>query len=582
MPNEIKDKLQFFPLFLCVKFDKPKIDGFSSFSKVEASGNNETNELDSYKNNATLDQKKAFRRAVRYNLLNIKDDNEDIYFDDNGNLIEQEGIEDLIDLNCKWYLISAKTLKHAKEKLKNCIYGSSFKVINNDNEEYEYAQNEYHIYFDILEKNFYSLMTLLDIENIKDPKASGDNIESVEFLDNGDNPSDVTIKIYQSAIFEVFAEGTNCNVYYKWQISSDNVVWQDLNNGQYYSGVNTSKLIVSPSDNIEFNEKYFRCKIFNDTETDIKYSQNAQLFISNYLITIESQPESEIDVVEENKQTLEIIATGTNLTYQWKYKTPENDYFQNITNSMSNYNGATSNKLTIYNANFDLNQYKFQCIITDSYNNNQSSNEILLNVISKDSLKIITQPSDIIVNSGAEANFEISVQSSYTGSIISYQWFYYTSDSKGPYNYSNGTNQNLQFKTYDITYNNYKYGCSVTSNKGGNIVSDLALLTVNAAGTINITTPPVSKIISDEGELVNFSIEAENVGMYQWQINYNTGWENLIDQSTTNATFQGSKTHSLSIQPVAGSQNLNNTQYRCILTNDDDTVESNIVTLTII
>ena len=69
--------------------------------------------------------------------------------------------------------------------------------------------------------------------------------------------------------------------------------------------------------------------------------------------------------------------------------------------------------------------------------------------------------------------------------------------------------------------------------------------------------------------------------MYQWQINYNTGWENLIDQSTTNATFQGSKTHSLSIQPVAGSQNLNNTQYKCILTNDDNTVESNIVTLTI-
>lgn len=585
MPNEIKDKLQFFPLFLCVKFDKPKIDGFSSFSKVEANGNDKTNKLDSYINNATLDQKKAFRRAVRYNLLNIKDDNEDIYFDDNGNLIEQEGIEDLIDLNCKWYLISAKTLKHAKEKLKNCIQGSSFKVINNDNEEYEYAQNEYHIYFDTLEKNFNSLMTLPDIENIKDPQASDDNIESVNFVDNGDNPSDVTIKIYQSAIFEIFAEGINCNVYYKWQISSDNVVWQNLNNGQYYSGVDTNKLIVSPSDNIEFNEKYFRCKIFNDAETDIKYSQNAQLFISNYLITIESQPDSEIDVVEGQSQVLEIVATGNNLTYQWQYKTSEDNYFQNITNSMNNYNGATSNKLTIYNINFDLNNYTFQCVITDD-SNNQVKSQVLLKVISKDNLRIIEQPEDLTIISGETANFSITVESNYEDSIISYQWFYYTSNNNGPSNYYNSNQSILQFDTHDATYDKYKYGCSVESNKGGSIISDLATLTIRVVGEIAIENQPDLNQTIIAGDTISFTITATNVKLYQWQISLDGGntWEELYNTNYNgnSVTIFGAKTKTLKITTTGQAYSWNGTQYKCILSNDDDHIEeSNPITLTI-
>ena len=585
MPNGIKDKLQFFPLFLCVKFDKPKIDGFSSFSKVEANGNDKTNKLDSYINNATLDQKKAFRRAVRYNLLNIKDDNEDIYFDDNGNLIEQEGIEDLIDLNCKWYLISAKTLKHAKEKLKNCIQGSSFKVINNDNEEYEYAQNEYHIYFDTLEKNFNSLMTLPDIENIKDPQASDDNIESVNFVDNGDNPSDVTIKIYQSAIFEIFAEGINCNVYYKWQISSDNVVWQNLNNGQYYSGVDTNKLIVSPSDNIEFNEKYFRCKIFNDAETDIKYSQNAQLFISNYLITIESQPDSEIDVVEGQNQVLEIVATGNNLTYQWQYKTSEDNYFQNITNSMNNYNGATSNKLTIYNINFDLNNYTFQCVITDD-SNNQVKPQVLLKVISKDNLRIIEQPEDLTIISGETANFSITVESNYEDSIISYQWFYYTSNNNGPSNYYNSNQSILQFDTHDATYDNYKYGCSVESNKGGSIISDLATLTIRVVGEIAIENQPDLNQTIIAGDTISFTITATNVKLYQWQISLDGGntWEELYNTNYNgnSVTIFGAKTKTLKITTTGQAYSWNGTQYKCILSNDDDHIEeSNPITLTI-
>lgn len=577
MSNIIQDKLQFFPLFLCVKFNKPKEDDFPIFSNVQATGNNETNELNAYQNLATSEQKLAFRRAVRYNLLKIKNDAEDNNIDE--------------DLNCKWYLVSAKSLNHAKEKLKNCIYNSTF-TVKKDDKEYEYSKNEYHIYFQTLEKN--SVISLSKIQSITNPdqneKLDGGEVYFETFVENNKTiyPIEYTINFYNSAKFQVNAIGINCDVSYQWQFSDNGTSWSNIYNGQFYSGAKTNLLTVSPGNNENFNERQFRCKIFNDIEESIDYSDVAQLLVKKSLINITS-PESDqstITAIEGIETTLRISAEGTGLTYQWQYKESEQtNEFQNITNSMSNYSGSTTNILTIYNPNNNLNGYIFNCIITDTYGTSVER-KIILNVVPKDTLIIKNQTENITINSDEENSVEffIEVESDYDDANITYQWFYYTSDNVGPSNCNSGINNTLQLQVNkgDMSLNGYKYGCQVNSDKGGNIVSDLILLTINATGIIEISEQPIDQTVTDEGETVNFSVKGSNIGTYQWQRKFtNNDWENLNDIKTADGRISGSTTSNLTLYLTPTSSTWDNTQYRCILTNSEDEETSNIATLTI-
>lgn len=92
--------------------------------------------------------------------------------------------------------------------------------------------------------------------------------------------------------------------------------------------------------------------------------------------------------------------------------------------------------------------------------------------------------------------------------------------------------------------------------------------TINPGGAPVISTQPQSQTVC-EGQNVNFSVVSS--GSYQWQISTNggTNWSNISGQTTA----------SFSITGVTAS--LNNNQYRCVVTNNCGTTNSNAAILTV-
>ena len=92
--------------------------------------------------------------------------------------------------------------------------------------------------------------------------------------------------------------------------------------------------------------------------------------------------------------------------------------------------------------------------------------------------------------------------------------------------------------------------------------------TVNPGSGPSITTHPVSQAIC-EGQNVTFSVVA--TGNYQWQVSTNGGgtWTNVAGQTTSSYTITGVTT------------GLNNNQYRCVVSNQCGSTNSNAAILTV-
>ncbi len=70
-----------------------------------------------------------------------------------------------------------------------------------------------------------------------------------------------------------------------------------------------------------------------------------------------------------------VAAAGSNLTYQWQYKTPSGAW-KNCSSKTTGYNTATLNVVaTAYR-----NGYQYRCIVTDALGNHVTSQAALLTV----------------------------------------------------------------------------------------------------------------------------------------------------------------------------------------------------------
>jgi len=90
----------------------------------------------------------------------------------------------------------------------------------------------------------------------------------------------------------------------------------------------------------------------------------------------------------------------------------------------------------------------------------------------------------------------------------------------------------------------------------------------------NISGQPANTAVC-EGSNASFSITVTGGSTYQWQVDPGTGFVNVTD----NAIYSGSTTTTLNI--TAAPFSINNTQYRCIVTNGSGSVTSNGASLTL-
>lgn len=554
MAKSIKDKLQLFPIFLCVTFKK--ISGFPAFSSVQATSQDGEN-LTGYNNTQeTAAQKLAFKKATN-------------------------GFE-----NCSWYLISARTLDQAKLKIKNAILSSKFIIKNNSNKTHTYLPSEYHIYFKIANSN--SVLTIEDINNIKAGTSSDTDIDGGPITIT-QNPSDTKVKVGNSAILTVKIE-SNAEVNYQWQYKKDSG-WIDITaSSNMFSGYNTESLIITTTtDNQDFlNKCKFQCKISNklNSNNSITSSEAILTIIEKYII-ITSQPnDAEVYVGNDIPVTFSVsIApeSGLSYNYRWQYRSSSNSNFYDLGDNGMNYQNSTTNTLSIYNTPLEFNNYAYRCYIKDSLEHYIFSDAAILTVSQKiANINISSQPSVTNVKVGETAEFSVEA-TAVNGDTLEYQWMYYDANNNGPYEIENATSNILSMLIQDDTQDNYRYGCRITDQSGNMITSYFVYLYITPILTVKIITQPSDKIIIIGGTSASFSIVAENAQKYQWQVNYDDEWKNINNGMYTGGAYGGAESSELSIAIIPGNTEWDNSKYRCIVSNlDNDSQEiSTSATLTI-
>ncbi len=165
--------------------------------------------------------------------------------------------------------------------------------------------------------------------------------------------------------------------------------------------------------------------------------------------TIVNQPQNQI-VMEGTNVSFSVTANGTNLTYQWRF------------NSV-NINGGTNGTLLLTNVNSSSAGY-YSVIVSNIAGMVISSNALLT---INSSPMIITQPSNVVVAKGGNANLLASVLGT---SPLGYQWLF----NSTPISY--GTSNLLSLTSVEPTASGqYKL---IVTNSVGVVTSSPAYLTV--------------------------------------------------------------------------------------------------------
>lgn len=229
-------------------------------------------------------------------------------------------------------------------------------------------------------------------------------------------------------------------------------------------------------------------------------TSNAATLTLNAAPVINTQPTAQTGCVGGNA-TFTVAASGSGLTYQWR-------------KAGVNIAGATSASYTINNltagdaANYDV-------VITTSCATTVTSNAVALTV--NPATAITTQPTAQTVCAGANASFTVAA----TGTGLTYQWrkdgTAITGATSATYTITAATAANAGSYTVVVT------------GTCGNVTSNAATLTVNAATTI--TTQPAAVTVC-AGAPASFTVAAGGAGLtYQWR----KGGVNIA--GATNATY---------------------------------------------
>ena len=289
------------------------------------------------------------------------------------------------------------------------------------------------------------------------------------------------------------------------------------------------------------------CNIENDygtLTTDV-----VTLTMELYPPIIDVQPK-DVEVISGEQATFTVKATDAD-SYQWYYRTKP-------TGKWAKVSGGTKPTLTV-KTKYAKNGYQYACDIKNE-DGKVTTNAATLTVIKQ--LPIITvQPKDITVNSGETATFSVTAVNA-----NKIEWYYRTStkDKWTKSKVNPGATHDVGGK---MSRNGYQY-MAYAINDDGKVATDIVTLTV-------IAQPP--KIISQPKSLTVkltdsavFRVEATGVSSYQWS------YRKSPEEEWTK--IKGATKAALTVTPEPEK---NGREYICVLKNDDGTVRTDIVQLTI-
>jgi Immunoglobulin domain/Immunoglobulin I-set domain len=339
-------------------------------------------------------------------------------------------------------------------------------------------------------------------------------------------PKSVSVASGSSATFSVTATGTNLT--YQWYFN--NVAITGATSASYTINSATSTNVGNYYVIIYSNPSNYT------TSNTVTLSMSSSGGGGGSNVSIVAQPFS-TSVVNGGTTVISVIASGTNLTYQW--------YFNG-----SALAGATSSRLTITNAT-TANAGSYYVIVS-SGSSSATSDTATLSVSSD--VSIVVQPTSQTVATGASVTLSVVA----SGGSLTYQWYFNGTPISG------ATSSGYTIASAS-TANAGSYTVVVSSNGLNPITSSTATLTVNGnAGSPTITLQPISQTVS-LGSSCSLSVNATGTNLtYQWYYN---------GSAISGATA--------STYTIAAATSANAGSYYVKVSNSNGTLNSSTVTLTV-
>lgn len=335
-------------------------------------------------------------------------------------------------------------------------------------------------------------------------------------------PQNKTICEGQNTSFSVNASGTSNS--YQWQVSTDGgTTFTDITGA-------TNPILNLNAANASMNNYQYRVVIGSCSPTPLNSS--AAILTVNTAAGITTQPVN-VAACTGNNTSISVVASGTDIGYQWQVSTNGGASFTNIS-------GATSATLSLTSVSSGMNGNQYHVVVTGTAcPSSVTSGNATLSVTSAASIS--SQPVGQTVCAGTTANFVA------TATGVNYQWQVSTDGGTNFTDITGATSTTLMINPTTAAMNNNRYRLAVTSCGPDPVYSDAAILRVNSPA--NITTQPTATP-KCAGESITLNVTASGTGIsYQWQVSTDGG------NSFTNVA--GATTASLVLNNLSLSQSGN-------------------------
>ena len=356
-------------------------------------------------------------------------------------------------------------------------------------------------------------------------------------------PSDVTVTEGDDATFTIVA--TSPNTEYQWKIFV-NGTWENITTP---SGTTATLVLVGVGIDLDGTE--YMCVVTNGTKyTD---SASAKLTVDYFKPVIDTEPQ-DTSVFEDGDATFTIVATSPNTEYQWKIFV--NGTWENITTP-----SGTTATLVLVGVGIDLDGTEYMCVVT----NGTKKTESITVKLTVNNVKpvIVTEPVDVAITVGKNATFTIVATSPNT----EYQWQIFVNGIWEDMTTPTGRTSALVLTNVGVIFDGTLYKCVVT-NGTESVDSKSAKLTVYELPAI--VTQPRNQTVAP-GDTATFIINATPSGAeFRWEKNVNGTW----------VAVSGGTSSTLRVNDVT--LDMNETEYRCVVSYQGESVTSKNVILRIV
>lgn len=352
-----------------------------------------------------------------------------------------------------------------------------------------------------------------------------------------DDPDDVFARVGEAVSFNVGVEGSEI-VTYQWQWSADGENWKNCTS----SGYNTDTFTFKMSKVLDGRQ--YRCLVSDGI--NMLTSRAAVLSLINPLTITEQPADTSAGIGEQI--TLHIGTNKDEVTYQWEWSA-DGENWKNCTSS-----GCNTDTFSFKMARV-LDKRQYRCTVTDS-------TDLLISraatITLAKALTILEHPADTSAKVGEQVSLHVRTD----GNNVTYQWQWSSNGTNWKNCTSSGCNTDAFGFRMAATLDGRQYRC-VVSDGVDTVESSPAV--INLAPSLEITEQPENTEAEVGAQIILYIKTNENRVTYQWQ------WS-ADGKTWKNCTSSGCKTDTFTFKMSAV---LDGRQYRCIVSDNTATIESN-------